>query len=277
MAIFGTADSRIGNMFSSSALTGGGSSAGGSAASVAGSSSLAGGLAVGAGMGLVDSLMGFGLGQASASKAWDRYKNSLTRGPTYAMQGYRDAGINPILVARGGKLGASSNFTTQGNAQKAGMAAAAQGMALQQAQIKLIQQQTATSAAQAASLTANARYTDSQNQDIQFGWPKKRVERDYYDSNLGGSLTQVRMTIQDMRKTLSGAGVHSKLMSVNSALNGGAIALGAWLLKDNNAEWLLSEGKALLPKLESLLREMTQSTKVPARVREMLNDALELF
>jgi len=240
-------------------------------------SSLAGGLAVGAGMGLVDSLVSFGLGQASASKAWDRYKNSLTRGPSYAMTGYRKAGINPILVARGGKLGATSNFTTQGVGHKAGISQAAQGLRLQNAQIKLIEQQTATSAAQASDLEARARYTDSQNTDLQFAWPKKRVERDYYDSSLGGSLTQIRMTVQDLKRTLVGAGSHSKLMSFDSAVTGGALAFGHWLLQEGNADWLMTQGKELLPKVKQLVSQITQSTKVPAKIRQMLSRAQESF
>lgn len=44
----------------------------------------------------------FGLNQISASRAWDTYKKSLQRGPTYMMRGLRKAGINPILAAGGG-------------------------------------------------------------------------------------------------------------------------------------------------------------------------------
>lgn len=45
---------------------------------------------------------GFGLNQISASRAWDTYKKSLQRGPTYMMRGLEKAGINPIIAAGGG-------------------------------------------------------------------------------------------------------------------------------------------------------------------------------
>lgn len=46
--------------------------------------------------------IGFGVSSALASEDWDRWKNSLTRGPLYRMQGLRAAGLNPILAASAG-------------------------------------------------------------------------------------------------------------------------------------------------------------------------------
>lgn len=52
---------------------------------------------------------GFGFAGSNwqASKSWDRWKDSQTRGPTYATIGLEKAGINRILAAGGG-IGASS-------------------------------------------------------------------------------------------------------------------------------------------------------------------------
>lgn len=48
--------------------------------------------------------LSYGLGQSASSRAHDRTKNLMTRGPTYKMIGLREAGLNPILAA-GGALG----------------------------------------------------------------------------------------------------------------------------------------------------------------------------
>lgn len=50
----------------------------------------------------IDTLTSYGMNAIAASKAWDRYKNSITRGPTYTAIGLEDAGINRILAAGGG-------------------------------------------------------------------------------------------------------------------------------------------------------------------------------
>lgn len=50
---------------------------------------------------------GYGLNSLAASKAHDRTKNLMTRGPLYETIGLRAAGLNPILAATGGWKGAS--------------------------------------------------------------------------------------------------------------------------------------------------------------------------
>ncbi len=52
-----------------------------------------------AGFAALDQWQRFGQSQVTASKAWDRYKDSVTRGPTWAAKGFEDAGINRILAA----------------------------------------------------------------------------------------------------------------------------------------------------------------------------------
>lgn len=52
--------------------------------------------------------LSFGLNAMSTSKAHDRQKNMMTRGPSYIMQGLRDAGINPILAAGSSGFGGAT-------------------------------------------------------------------------------------------------------------------------------------------------------------------------
>ncbi len=59
-----------------------------------------------------------GINAAAASKAHDRQKNMMTRGPTYMMQGLRDAGINPILAAGSAGLGGSAAKISQAHAAR---------------------------------------------------------------------------------------------------------------------------------------------------------------
>lgn len=51
----------------------------------------------------------FGLGQSAQSKQWDKWKDSQTRGPLYKLIGLEQAGLNPILAAKG-SLGAGGGF-----------------------------------------------------------------------------------------------------------------------------------------------------------------------
>lgn len=61
-----------------------------------------------AGFAALDMWQRFGQSQVTASKSYDRQKNMMTRGPTYMMQGLRNAGINPILAAGKGIAGGSA-------------------------------------------------------------------------------------------------------------------------------------------------------------------------
>ena len=62
-----------------------------------------GGALASAGLGLMAAPVNYGFSAMAASKSWDRQKNLMTRGPTYMMQGYRDAKLNPLLAITGGK------------------------------------------------------------------------------------------------------------------------------------------------------------------------------
>lgn len=52
----------------------------------------------------------FGFGQAAQGRQWDKWKDSQTRGPLYKLIGLEQAGLNPILAAKGG-LGGAGGFT----------------------------------------------------------------------------------------------------------------------------------------------------------------------
>lgn len=56
---------------------------------------------------LINQSVGYAISAKSASDDWDRYKNSITRGFQYKMEGLSNAGLNPILAAAGG-LGAGA-------------------------------------------------------------------------------------------------------------------------------------------------------------------------
>lgn len=75
---------------------------------MAGIGSAAGGIAGQAVLDIGGQFNQWGLNAMSASKAWDRWKNSQTRGPTYAMSGLRKAGLNPILAAGAGGFSGTS-------------------------------------------------------------------------------------------------------------------------------------------------------------------------
>lgn len=90
--------------------------------------------------------------QQAAGMAWDRQKNLMTRGPTYAMQGLREAGLNPILAASGGIKGA-------GNApQQSATAISSSGSqrALLGSQLELTKEQTRAAEAQGTKTQAEA-------------------------------------------------------------------------------------------------------------------------
>lgn len=72
----------------------------------------AGGGVLGGGLG---ALIQYGLNAKQASTSWDRQKNWATRGPSYMIQGYKDAGINPIVMATGGMNAGAQRAPQGGN------------------------------------------------------------------------------------------------------------------------------------------------------------------
>lgn len=98
-----------------------------------------------------EALISHGLNARAASTAWDRQKNLLTRGPGLAMQGLRDAGINPILAANSvGQLmgGARAPSSSSGTGSSVASIADAGGkLSKVGSERELVRQQTATSAA----------------------------------------------------------------------------------------------------------------------------------
>lgn len=51
---------------------------------------------------LINQSVGYAISAKSASDDWDRYKNSITRGFQYKMEGLKNAGLNPIMAVQGG-------------------------------------------------------------------------------------------------------------------------------------------------------------------------------
>lgn len=103
--------------------------------------------ALGAVSGGIGQLIGYGLNAMAASKAHDRSKNMITRGPTYAREGLLKAGINPILAAGAIGPGVAKAPQASGVGSSGGNAAAG-------AQIRALNAQAAASAEQAR-LTKN--------------------------------------------------------------------------------------------------------------------------
>jgi len=67
-----------------------------------------GGMATGIAGQAIGSAINYGFGAMAASKAYDRSKNMITRGPTYQRIGLEAGGYNPILALTGGKMPSSS-------------------------------------------------------------------------------------------------------------------------------------------------------------------------
>lgn len=105
------------------------------------------------GIGLAASLGALGVQAAvnasQASKAWDRQKNLMTRGPSYTREGLLAAGINPILAA--GSIGPGTARPPQ--AAGTGMPNTAQAMAAV-AQLRATQAQTRKTNAEGATIEA---------------------------------------------------------------------------------------------------------------------------
>lgn len=110
---------------------------------------------------LVGSLMSFGLGQSAQSRQWDKWKDAQTRGPLYRMIGLEEAGLNPIIAAKGGLGAGGGGFTPTPVASGGGgislgsdLPRAARERKLQNNQIRLIRKQA--NAADAAANFNNA-------------------------------------------------------------------------------------------------------------------------
>lgn len=93
----------------------------------------------------IEALTSYGLNAMGASMAWDRQKNLMTRGPGYAMEGLRNAGINPILAAGAGIKGGPQGTAQMAHAAKSG----GRNPALDALQAENLSAQTAKTTAEA--------------------------------------------------------------------------------------------------------------------------------
>ena len=59
--------------------------------------------------------IGFGISEHLADSSFDRWKDSMTRGPTYARIGLEKAGFSPILALTGGRMPGGSGVRIQGS------------------------------------------------------------------------------------------------------------------------------------------------------------------
>lgn len=134
----------------------------------------------------------YGANKKAAGDSWDRYKNSLTRGPGYMRQGLEAAGFNPLLaVGNPGLLGGKSSpqqGVSRGNTDsvRAGKL---------KPETELLKQQTATSAATQDREGATSRLLASQETKarleadaIYATLPRMHAEADFARSDLGRNL-----------------------------------------------------------------------------------------
>ena len=118
---------------------------------------------------LIGQSMSHGLNARAAATSWDKWKDSLTRGPTYMMQGYRKAGINPILAATGSGFKSTAQ-QIQSAPGKPGSPGDNPGIATAQGQMiraQTEQAQAGTSAANAQAALTQAK-ADVAQQEAEF-------------------------------------------------------------------------------------------------------------
>lgn len=136
--------------------------------------------------GMIGQAFGFGLNAASASKAWDRQKNMLTRGPTYMMQGLAKAGINPILAATQLRMPSASMAPQAGNPSNP-----AKGSRLDALQAALLREQTNTQLMMQANNAAQANKLGVETDRLLSEKPKWKKLYDFWASDEGTDITRM--------------------------------------------------------------------------------------
>ena len=131
----------------------------------------------GAGFDLITQGLGAAYAAAAASKAHDRQKNFITRGPTYQMIGLQEAGLNPILAAKGGFGGASVKAPTV--APSPGPATGA-SHARNRMQADLVRAQVDAANASAESSRSQANKHNLDAALVALGIPRAQGEANYY-------------------------------------------------------------------------------------------------
>lgn len=155
------------------------------------------------GLGLAEMGVSAGINAAAASKAHDRMKNMMTRGPTYQMIGLRDAGLNPILAAtNGGKLGGSAASVAQAHAASQGKDHNKSMMAGIQAD--LMKNQSSAHAATAQSATNQAGVLALQADALRYDNVEKRINAEFFETEKGRELIRLGIINRMTPNTWSG-------------------------------------------------------------------------
>jgi len=146
------------------------------------------------GFGAADMYQSWGLNAKSASMSWDRWKNSQTRGPTYAMQGLRKAGLNPILAAGRGFSGTARPGAPQAPAvgRSPGVSPiAGSQIKLMEEQRRLVGQQTATAAALESKYRSETGKVDVDTQIARLSIPQKQAVADFFRTPDGQRIARL--------------------------------------------------------------------------------------
>lgn len=159
---------------------------------------------------LADMGISYGFNAMASSKAHDRQKNMMTRGPGYMMQGLRSAGLNPILA-----VGGLSNLASA----KPQMAhAATRGQhkpAIDAAQFAQIQSTTTAQTALADKLKSERDLADTRNIIEGFDKPKKAAEAALYSTPTGVDLILQTAINQSLPNSVPGLSAKMLLQGGN--------------------------------------------------------------
>ncbi len=124
-----------------------------------------------------------GIAEAQANTAWDRWKNSLTRGPLLRAQGLEAAGINRILAAGGG-IGAT-NAGSVIQAKSSGGAGGGPGKLDPVQDVKLARAATKAAEEQANKLAEEAGLAQTNNSLRTLELPHAQALAEFYATDLG--------------------------------------------------------------------------------------------
>lgn len=149
-------------------------------------STLAGGAALGAGAGAVGSLVQYGLNASAASKSWDKWKDSQTRGPLYQRIGLEKAGFNPAL-AYGKGMPATAGKAVQAH----GVGTGSGGNVLALAQGKLLAAQTETTRLLGLKHQADTDNTGVGTDILRFSLPEKEAISDFFKTAPGKNIARL--------------------------------------------------------------------------------------
>ncbi len=152
---------------------------------------------------LRNQLIGQGVGAAisasQASKQYDRQKNMLTRGPTYARIGLEAAGFNPILALMGGRMPQPGKVPMPNMPSPGGM-----GDPKIDSAKKLMNLQGQAATAQAGASNAAATLSTSRAMALKGDIAKAQALSDYLNTDEGKAWVRRGFVHQSSPNTLGG-------------------------------------------------------------------------